>query len=153
MERMLRRLVGEDIEMSLFTEHSVVKVLADPGQVEQVVMNLVVNARDAMPDVGSIVIGTENVELGASAVGALAAGSYVKVSVKDSGTGMPQEVASRAFEPFFTTKEAGKGTGLGLSQVYGFITQSGGNVLINSSVGNGTTIDIYLPAATGNTES
>jgi len=128
-------------------------VLLDAARFEAALLNLVVNARDAMPDGGVIAIGTEDAELKAGAVGALDAGSFIKVSVTDSGTGMPPEVAARAFEPFFTTKEVGKGTGLGLSQVYGFIRQSGGEVLIKSSDNTGTTIDIYLPVAAGDAES
>lgn len=127
--------------------------LLDPVRFESALLNLVVNARDAMPDGGVITIGTGDVELAAGAVGTLAAGSFIKVSVTDSGTGMSPEIASRAFEPFFTTKEAGKGTGLGLSQIYGFIAQSGGEVVIKSAAGKGTTIEIYLPVAAGDAES
>jgi CheY-like chemotaxis protein len=108
-----------------------------------------VNARDAMPDGGRICIETANVELKERDVNGLAAGSYVKVTVADTGTGMSPETAQRAFEPFYTTKEVGKGTGLGLSQVYGFIKQSGGEVKIRTAPGEGTAIAIYLPAAPG----
>jgi CheY-like chemotaxis protein len=115
-------------------------------------LNLVVNARDAMPQGGQLTIATANVEVGAQQINHLAACDYVRISVTDTGTGMPPEVAARAFEPFFTTKEIGKGTGLGLSQVYGFITQSGGDVLLDSDVGTGTTVAIYLPAMAGATD-
>src|SRR5271156_2887200 len=100
-----------------------------------------------MPEAGTIVIGSERVVLAATAVGSLPAGPYVRVFVADTGSGMSPAVVARAFEPFFTTKEIGKGTGLGLSQVYGFIVQSGGDVSIRSVEGEGTLIDIYLPAA------
>jgi PAS domain S-box-containing protein len=152
-EPMLRRAgIGSiRLEIALASQQPI--VLLDAARFESTLLNLVVNARDAMPEGGVVVIGTEDVELGAGAVGTLTAGAFIKVSVTDSGTGMSPAVASRAFEPFFTTKEAGKGTGLGLSQVYGFIKQSGGEVLIRSSDDKGTTIDIYLPAATGDAES
>jgi CheY-like chemotaxis protein len=105
-----------------------------------------VNARDAMPDGGRLCIATSNVTLAAHQAGTLPAGDYVRVTVSDTGTGMPPDVVARAFEPFFTTKEVGKGTGLGLSQVYGFIKQSDGDIVIDSRPGEGTTISIYLPA-------
>jgi CheY-like chemotaxis protein/anti-sigma regulatory factor (Ser/Thr protein kinase) len=118
----------------------------DSARLESALLNLVVNARDAMPEGGRIAIATRNVTLGPNEAGSLPAGDYVKISVSDTGTGMPPDVVSRAFEPFFTTKEVGKGTGLGLSQVYGFIKQSDGEVVIESRPGEGTTISIYLPA-------
>jgi PAS domain S-box-containing protein len=152
-EPMLRRAGIGSIRLEIALDSRRPIVLLDATRFESALLNLVVNARDAMPDGGVIVVGTEDVELGADAVGTLAAGPFIKVSVTDSGTGMSPAVASRAFEPFFTTKEVGKGTGLGLSQVYGFIKQSGGEVLIKSSDDKGTTIDIYLPAATGDAES
>jgi PAS domain S-box-containing protein len=152
-EPMLRRAGIGSIRLEIALDSRRPLVLLDATRFESALLNLVVNARDAMPDGGVIVVGTEDVELGADAVGTLAAGPFIKVSVTDSGTGMSPAVASRAFEPFFTTKEVGKGTGLGLSQVYGFIKQSGGEVLIKSSDDKGTTIDIYLPAATGDAES
>jgi CheY-like chemotaxis protein len=108
-----------------------------------------VNARDAMPEGGKIVISTENVSLRDGEIGRLSPGPYVKVTVKDSGTGMTPEVQGKAFEPFFTTKEIGKGTGLGLSQVYGFITQCQGEIRLDSQLGAGTTVNIYLPAIEG----
>jgi len=147
------RAGAESVRMEFTLNSQRPIVLIDAARFEAAMLNLVVNARDAMPDGGVIVIDTVDVELGAGAVGGLDAGSFIKVSVRDSGTGMPPEVAARAFEPFFTTKEVGKGTGLGLSQVYGFIKQSGGEVLIRSSNEKGTTIDIYLPALMDDAES
>ena len=148
-EPMLRRAGNGSIRLETRLMSRRPTVLLDAARFEAALLNLAVNARDAMPDGGEIVIGTEDVELGPGTVGMLAAGSFVKVSVTDTGTGMSPEVASRAFEPFFTTKDVGKGTGLGLSQVYGFIAQSGGEVLIKGSEGKGTTIEIYLPTAAG----
>ena len=147
------RAAAESIRMEFTLNSQRPMVILDGARFEAALLNLVVNARDAMPDGGVITIGTEDAELEAGAVGGLDAGAFIKVSVTDSGTGMPPEVAARAFEPFFTTKEVGKGTGLGLSQVYGFIKQSGGEVLIKSSGEKGTTIDIYLPALMGGAES
>jgi PAS domain S-box-containing protein len=152
-EPMLRRAGIGSIRLEIALGSRRPTVLLDAARFEAALLNLVVNARDAMPDGGVIVIGTEDHELEAGDAGALGARSYIKVFVTDSGTGMSPDVASRAFEPFFTTKEPGKGTGLGLSQVYGFIAQSGGDVLIRSADGKGTTIDIYLPALTADAES
>jgi PAS domain S-box-containing protein len=118
----------------------------DASRFEATLLNLVVNARDAMPDGGSLIIRTVNVTVLTGGVGSLNAGEYVKLSVEDSGQGMPPEVVSRVFEPFFTTKDIGKGTGLGLSQVHGFVAQSGGEVVVHSKVGRGTTIALYFPA-------
>jgi PAS domain S-box-containing protein len=148
IEAVLRRAADGMIEFEVRQEPRSRPVLLDVARFESALLNLVVNARDAMPDGGKIVIAVENVELSEGTVGALAAGPYVRVSVADTGSGMAPEVASRAFEPFFTTKEVGKGTGLGLSQVYGFIAQSGGDVLIRSEAGQGTVVSIYLPVAT-----
>ncbi|WP_304502700.1 hybrid sensor histidine kinase/response regulator [Caballeronia sp. EK] len=148
IEAVLRRAADGMIEFEVRQEPRSRPVLLDVARFESALLNLVVNARDAMPDDGKIVIAVENVELSEGTVGALAAGPYVRVSVADTGSGMAPEVASRAFEPFFTTKEVGKGTGLGLSQVYGFIAQSGGDVLIRSEAGQGTVVSIYLPVAT-----
>jgi len=119
---------------------------------ETALLNLVVNARDAMPNGGEILIATSDVTLGDQQEDGLAAGRYVKVSVSDTGTGMPPEVSARVFEPFFTTKEIGKGTGLGLSQVYGFMKQSDGGVSIQSAMSRGTTVSLYLPAVENNGE-
>jgi CheY-like chemotaxis protein len=124
----------------------------DSARFESALLNLVLNARDAMPMGGTLTIAAANVELGDGQFGNLKAGTYVNVSVSDTGNGMPPEVAARAFEPFFTTKEIGKGTGLGLSQVHGFIAQSDGEVQLDSTVGKGTTVNIYLPALSGTIE-
>jgi len=148
-EAVLRRAADGTIELEVRQEPRPRPVLLDVARFESALLNLVVNARDAMPGGGKIVIAVENVELGEGTVGTLAAGPYVRVSVADTGAGMPPEVVARAFEPFFTTKEVGKGTGLGLSQVYGFIAQSGGDVLIRSEAGQGTVVSIYLPVAKG----
>jgi PAS domain S-box-containing protein len=121
--------------------------LVDAARFESTLLNLVVNAIDAMPDGGTVTIATDTVNSDVEVTATLPAGSYVKISVSDTGTGMPEHVRAQAFEPFFTTKPPGKGTGLGLSQVYGFIAQSGGDVVISSEEGRGTTIHLYLPAA------
>ncbi|SOE69029.1 PAS/PAC sensor hybrid histidine kinase [Burkholderia sp. D7] len=148
-ESILRRAGNSTIEMDIRLACGGTTVLLDAARFEAALLNLVVNARDAMPDGGKLVVALENVELGADQVGNLAPGSYVRVFVSDTGTGMPPRVVARAFEPFFTTKEVGKGTGLGLSQVYGFIAQSGGDVMIHSKEGKGTTISMYLPVVEG----
>ena len=145
---MLRRLIGDDVELILRLSSSPCPVVSDPRQVEQVVMNLVVNARDAMPGGGTLVVETDVVSLGVDGLpvpAGVAAGRYVRLAVTDTGTGMPQEVASRIFEPFFTTKQPGQGTGLGLSTVYGIARQAGGHVDVYSEVGHGTVFKVYLP--------
>ncbi|MGJ7914211.1 PAS domain S-box protein [Massilia sp. LXY-6] len=145
-EPVLRRAGNSNIEFEIDLDRKAHSAVIDSARLESALLNLVVNARDAMPDGGGIVIATRNVTLGHHEAGSLPAGDYVRITVSDTGTGMPPEVVSRAFEPFFTTKEVGKGTGLGLSQVYGFIKQSDGEVVIDSKAGEGTTISIYLPA-------
>lgn len=148
-EPMLRRAGAQGVSIELKTAAEPALTSVDAARFEAALLNLVVNARDALPDGGRIVVSTQLAELEAGAVGSLPKASYVRVSVADTGVGMSREVVARAFEPFFTTKEPGKGTGLGLSQVYGFITQSGGDVVITSAENEGTTVDIYLPEVKG----
>ncbi len=146
MSELLRRTLGEGIVIETRSAAGLWPIRADPGELENAILNLCVNARDAMRGAGRLTIATANVTLDEAAAGADALpGDYVAVSVADTGPGMPREVVERAFEPFFTTKETGKGTGLGLSQVYGFCRQSGGHVKIDSTIGEGTTVSLFLP--------
>ena len=150
MQNMLQRLIGPEIQILTEVWPDLTPVLADTTQVEQILVNLVINARDAMPRGGKIAIELRNIELdkiGAAAHPALQPGDYVEMSVSDSGSGMDSETLSRIFEPFFTTKESGKGTGLGLATVYGIVQQSNGAIEVQSRVGYGTTFYIYLPSA------
>ena len=146
MERMLRRLIGEDLELVTIPAPGQARVSVDPGQMEQVLMNLAVNARDAMPDGGRLTLEIRQIEPQAADAG-VHCGPSVMLAVTDTGVGMNAEVRSRMFEPFFTTKEVGKGTGLGLSTVFGIVQQSGGCIRVESEPGRGSTFRIYLPAA------
>jgi two-component system cell cycle sensor histidine kinase/response regulator CckA len=148
IDEMLRRLIGQDIDLVLKLKPGLRRITADAGLIEQMIMNLVVNARDAMPQGGRLIIGTAGIEIveGRSPARDLAPGSYVILTVSDTGTGMDEDAQEHVFEPFFTTKEAGKGTGLGLSMVYGIVKESNGQIGFVSEPGRGTTFTIYLPA-------
>ena len=148
MDKMLRRMIGEDIELVTVLAKNLGKVKADPGQVSQVILNLVVNARDAMPSGGKMTIETDNVEINQKnqhLYSVAEIGSYVNLTVNDTGSGIEPETLPQIFEPFFTTKEKGKGTGLGLATVYGIIKQSGGHIWVNSLPKQGATFKVYLP--------
>jgi len=150
MEQLLRRTLGEHVELVTTLSPEIWPVVADPGQIEQVLANLAINARDAMPRGGTLTIDTSNVEVDeayASTSTDLQTGRHVKLRVSDSGSGMSTEVVERAFEPFFTTKPKGKGTGLGLATVYGIVTQAGGSARIYSEIGIGTTFSALFPAS------
>jgi two-component system, cell cycle sensor histidine kinase and response regulator CckA len=148
VQTMLRRLIGADIQLSTSLAPDLGCVCADPGQIEQVLVNLAVNARDAMPQGGSLFIETAPVEVGgARPIPELVPGRYVRLEVRDTGCGMDATTLGRIFEPFFTTKDVGKGTGLGLATVYGIVQQGGGHVRVTSTVGKGSAFEVYLPVA------
>jgi nitrogen-specific signal transduction histidine kinase len=152
MSQLLRQTIAETVEIETVLAAGLWKVFADPGQVENCLVNLAVNARDAMPEGGRITIETRNADLDdryASLQSDVRPGQYTMVSVTDTGSGMSPDVIERAFEPFFSTKAPGKGTGLGLSQIFGFVKQSNGHVAIYSEVGHGTTVRLYLPRHAG----
>jgi two-component system cell cycle sensor histidine kinase/response regulator CckA len=156
LDKMLRRVIGEDIDLINVLNRTLAPVKMDPGQVEQIIMNLAVNGRDAMPRGGRLIIETRNVEFDEHFTESevlIPPGSYVLLSVSDTGCGMDIETQARIFEPFFTTKPAGKGTGLGLSTVYGIVKQSGGDICFQSEPGRGTTFKVYLPTADGRVEA
>jgi CheY-like chemotaxis protein len=148
MSELLHRTLGEPVRIETVLTSRLWRIHADPNQLENAILNLAVNARDAMPEGGKLMIETLNAQLDdhyAAGHAGVAVGQYVMIAVTDTGTGMDREVIAKAFDPFFTTKKSGVGTGLGLSQVYGFVKQSGGHVKIYSEAGEGTTIKIYLP--------
>jgi CheY-like chemotaxis protein len=154
MSEMLRRTIGETLKIETVLAGGIWRTYADAGQLENALLNLCVNARDAMPDGGHLTVETSNTHLDdayAAVHPEVEPGQYVLIAVTDTGSGMPPEVVERAFDPFYSTKGAGRGTGLGLSQVYGFVKQSGGHVKIYSEPGQGTSVKLYLPRFTGNT--
>jgi nitrogen-specific signal transduction histidine kinase len=153
MEKMLHRLLGEDVYLTTSLDTTPCMVRADPGQMEQVIMNLAINARDAMPQGGQLTIKTDKIVLDQAysfqSATSLPAGRYARITVSDTGTGMDQDILTHIFEPFYTTKERGKGTGLGLSTVYAIVNRSQGNIHVFSEPGQGTTFTIYIPYANG----
>jgi signal transduction histidine kinase len=149
---MLRRLIGPEIEFKIVLQPHETRVLADPSQIEQVVLNLVVNSRDAMPNGGRVTVTVDRVRLSEDAAVSLVegrAGEYARLTVSDTGMGIDELTKAKLFEPFFTTKEHGKGTGLGLSIVYGIVKQSGGYITVVSEPGHGASFVIHLPASSG----
>jgi PAS domain S-box-containing protein len=155
MEELLRRTLGEHVHLELVTAGALWLTKCDPNQLENAVLNLVINARDAMPDGGTLTVETENSQLDSAYAARhqdIECGQYVCISVKDTGTGMSAATIAKAFEPFFTTKPLGRGTGLGLSMIYGFAKQSGGHARIDSELGRGTTVKLYLPRYNGDIE-
>ena len=155
MDKMLRRVIGEDLELITLCNPKLGPVKVDPGQIEQILMNLAVNARDAMQDGGKLIIKTANSDVDDEVMrqdAETTAGEYVVLTVSDTGTGIPDEVKAHIFDPFFTTKEVGKGTGLGLSTCYGIVEQNGGYIHVDSEPGEGATFKIYLPRIQGAVE-
>jgi two-component system cell cycle sensor histidine kinase/response regulator CckA len=149
-QALLRRLIGEDIQLTVTLRHGLAPVRADPGQLQQVLLNLALNARDAMPHGGCLALETTEATLAAPLAhphGVVPPGTYVLLRVRDSGVGVAPDVLPHLFEPFFTTKERGAGTGLGLATVYGIVAQSGGHIVVDSAPGQGTTVTVYLPPA------
>ncbi len=147
LTKMLNRMIGDDIEMIMMLEPSVGNIMADPGQVEQIVMNIVINARDAMPDGGTITIETQEVELDedyCKTHAEVTPGTFIVLCITDTGKGMTPEVMEKIFDPFFTTKKKGAGTGLGLSTVYGIVKQHKGHIYVYSELGSGTIFKIYF---------
>ena len=155
LEDLLRRTIGETIDLEIIAAEDLWGTLCDPNQLESALLNLAINARDAMPDGGRLVIATSNARLDSAAANApaLSSGEYICISVTDTGVGMSAEVAARAFDPFFTTKPIGQGTGLGLSMIYGFARQSNGHVTIDSRIGQGTSVRLYLPRHHGDIDT
>ncbi|MEQ1696522.1 MAG: PAS domain S-box protein [Hyphomicrobiaceae bacterium] len=156
LSELLRRTIGEGVDLTTNLAHDLWPARVDPSEIENAILNLAINARDAMPDGGSLRVETQNCVISNESArhgNGPAAGDYVRLSVSDSGSGMPPAVLARCFEPFFTTKDQGKGTGLGLSMLYGFAKQSNGHVAISSELGRGTTVDVFLPREAGRRSS